>query len=286
MIEGAYVTNRQSLERFSCSFDREELRRFLSILQERLDAAAELEVSNFQQLNQPDEEFENNKTLLRSGFKVRPTLTGQNGQQLYGSLDEIFDSPNFPEAVRSIYVNSEIYLKARYNYTVRNSFEMFLDFSRPEIFDFTLMPSDRTPNGSNVKVNGSDATWVNGVFHEIQQYINDHKAQAPWLHRHTIYDILLWFIGYPIAFWVCFKVAPFLPHSAGPFLRAALFVYLFVITLVGFRALFHYSRWVFPAVEYRHPRSNPLRHRIILGALSFSLIASVVYDILKGLIAN
>ena len=61
MIEGAYVTNRQSLERFSCSFDREELRRFLSILQERLDAAAELEVSNFQQLNQPDEEFENNK---------------------------------------------------------------------------------------------------------------------------------------------------------------------------------------------------------------------------------
>jgi len=282
-IQASNVNNRLSLDRLSCLLDKEDLRRLLNILQERLNASAELEVRNFQQLNQTDKQFETNKGLIRSGSKVLLTLTGKSGLELYGSINEVFDSPNFPDSVKSIYINSAIYLKSVYNYTVRNSFEMFLDFSRPGIFDFTLMPSDRTPNGSNVKVQGSDATWVNGLFHEIQEFIRDHKAPATWIHRHSIYDMLLWFFGYPFAFWACFKVSPSLPtiNGVGPFLKAALFVYLFLITLTGFRALFHYARWVFPVVEYRHPKGTSLRHRIILGALAFALTASVLYDIIK-----
>lgn len=286
MIQGAEqnITNRLSLDRVSCSLDKQDLRRFLVLLQERVTAAAELEVANFQQLNQTNEDFGNNKVLLRAGFGIRPTVTGQNGQELYGTVEDVFDSPNFPEVVKSVYINSEIYLKAVYNYTPRNSFEIFFDFSRPEIFDFTLGPSERTPNESKVKVQGSDATWVNGLFHEIQGFINDHKAKAPWLHRHSVYDILLWFVGYPLGFWACFKVSQLFPsfNGAGPFLKAALYVYLFLIALVGLRALFHYGRWVFPAGEYRHPNSKSLRHRAILGALSLGLVGTVLYDILKA----
>lgn len=282
-IQASNVNNRLSLDRLSCSFDKKELRQLLNILQERLDAAADLEVRNFQQLNQTDDQYEENKKLLRSGFKVLPTLTGQNGLELYGSINEIFDSPNFPDSIRSVYINSEIFLKSRYNYTTRNSFEMFLDFSKPEIFDFTLMPSYRTPNGSNVKVQGTDATWVNGLFHEIQEFMRNHNSSAAWVHGHSIYDMLLWLFGYPVAFWVCFKLSPSLPsiNGIGPFLKAAFFVYLFLITLTGFRALFHYARWVFPVVEFRHPKDNSLRHRLIMGSLALGLFGSILYDIIK-----
>lgn len=284
MIQEPNVTNRLSLDRYSASFDKDDLRRLFAILQERLDAAAESEISNFKKLNQTDEDFEKNKASLRDGYKIRPTLTGFNGLELFGLATEVFDSPNFPETVKSIYINSSINLKAVHNYTVRNYLEIFIDFSRPEIFNFNLMPSGSTPNGSNVKVHGSDATWVNGVFYEIQGFINEHKAKAPWLHRHSIYDILLWLIGYPIGFWACFKATPFIPNvdAVGPFVRAALYVYLFLSVLIGFRALFHYSRWVFPVVEFRHPKSKSLRHRIILGALALSLIGAFLYDILKA----
>ena len=284
MIREPNVTNHLSLNQYSASFDKDELRRLITLLQERLDAAAELEVDNFKKLTQTDEEYEKNKNVLRDGYKIRPTLIGFGGLELFGLATDVFDSPNFPENVKSIYINSSINLKAVHGYSVRNYLELFIDFSRPEIFDFNIMPSGSTPNGSNVKVNGADATWVNGVFHEIQSFISEHKAKAPWLHKHTIYDILLLVIGYPIGFWACFKAAPVISivESGGPFLRAALYVYVFIAVLIGFRAFFHYSRWVFPVVEFRYPKSKFLQHRLFLSALLVALISSFVYDVLKA----
>lgn len=290
MIQGAEqnITNRLTRERVSCSFDKADLKRFLEVLQERLDAAADLEEANFQQHNQTADEFENNKQLLRSGFKVRPTVTGKNGQELFGTVEDVFDSPNFPEVVKSVFIGSEIFLKASYNYTVRNSFEIFLDFSRPEILDFTLLPSQRTPNETNFKVQGIDATWVNGVFHEIQSFVDEHKAPAPWLHGHSIYEKFLFLGGYPIGFWLCFKTSPFLPDGGNTFLfiRAAIYVYIFFLTMVGLRALFHYARWVFPIAEYKHTRSKSLKHRAILGTLVLSLVGAVLYDLLKTIVGG
>lgn len=256
---------------------------FLSILQERLDAAAELEINLFEQQKQTDKEFERNKDLLRQGYKLRPTVTGEDGRELYGSVEDIFDSPNFPEVVRSVYLDSGIPLKAAYNIEVRNSVEVFLDFSKPAIFNFQLMPGLQTPNETNYKVKGTNATWVNGLFHEIQNYVGSRRSVAPWIHEHSIYDIFLWFFGYPIGFWLCFKASPLLPEGTAPmlFFRAALFVYIFLMSMVGLRAIFHYSRWVFPIAEYRHLRSQIFRHRTVLAALSLGLLGTVVYDVLR-----
>lgn len=278
------ITNRASLEGISCSFDKPRLRRFLEILQERLSAAAEFEVSKFEKANQSDDEHEANKQLLRDGFIVRPTITGQNGQELYGNITEVFDSPNFPEEIRSVYVNSEIWLRSRYNYVPHNTIELFLDFSRPAIFDFSFLPSQKTPNETNIKVRGIDSTWVNGIFHEADAFIKENSSAAPWLHKHTVYDILVWLFGLPIGFWVCFKASAMLPSAEGgiQFLVAAVYVYLFMATLVGIRALFHYARWVFPIAEFIHPRSKLLVHRAILGALVLALFGSVIYDVAKA----
>ena len=284
MIQEPNITNKLSLENLSVSLDKADIMRLVGILQERLTAASELEINNFKKQNQTDDEFEKNKDILRDGYKIRPTITGTNGAELFGLAETVFNSPNFPKAVKSIYINSSVPLKATHGYIVRNHLEILLDFSRPGIFDFNFMPSGSTPNSSNIKVEGADPTWVHGVFGEIQQFISEHKPNAQWLHRHTIYDILLLLIGYPIGFWMCFKATPYLSKvgSIGPFLRAAIYVYLFFAVLIGFRALFHYSRWVFPVVEYKHANSKSAQHQVTLWALLTSLIGSFIYDVIRS----
>ena len=287
MLQGSAqrVTNRLTLDRIFCSLSQEELHQFFRILEERAKAAADIEVMHYEQGTQSTEDFEKNKILLHSLFEIRPTITGENGQEIFGTVNEVFMSPNFPDVVKSIYVNSETALKGLHNYFPRNKFQVFLDFNRPTVFDFTIGPSERTPNGSNIEVVGLDATWANGVFHEIKSFIDSHKAKATWLHRHTIYDIFLWIIGYHVAFWFCFKLSGVIDQITGgsSFLQAALYLYFFLIALLGFRTLFHYARWVFPAVEFRHDNSKAFRHRLTLSALSVGLLGSLLYDVLKAL---
>ncbi len=286
MIQGAEhnITNRLSLESVSCSLSKDDLRRFLAILQERANSSADIEVGNFKQLDQTDEVFEDNKKLLREGFNLRITVTGQNGQELYGLVNEVLDSPNYPESLKNVYIDSETFLKGAYNYVPRNAFSVFFDFSRPDIFDFTIFPSQPTPNETSVRVVGSDATWANGLFHEIRQFLSEHRSSAPWLHRHSIYDGLLWLVGYPFAFWACFKLTPFMPGTgeSGPFLNAALYVYIALVVLVGLRALFHYARWVFPIAEYKSSKSGSTGHKTVLVGLTLGIFGSFLYDLLKS----
>ena len=278
------IKSRLTVEHISCSLDRRDLERLLKILQERLVPAAEEEIAYFEKGNQSDEDFEKNKQLLRDGFDLRLTVTGVDGQELYGTVVEVVNSPNFPEAIKSVYINSEHFLQAVHNYLPRNSFEVFLDFSRPGVMDSAILPSNRTPNGSNIKVHGYNATWVNGLFHELQEFIRQRQARCRWLHANSVYDLLVWTLGLPIGFWFCFKFGAILPQigvAASPFLDAALYVYVFLIVLFGFRALFHYARWVFPIVEYRFPQNQSLKHRAILSALFVGFVGTVGYDIGK-----
>jgi hypothetical protein len=290
LLEGSQqnVKNRLTRDQISCSMSRAELRQFCGILQERAHTAVTHEFEHFKQGSQQSpEQFEADKTLLRQAFELRITVRGSTGQELYGTVAEVFDSPNFPDEVRTLYVNSATVLKALYNYVPRNSFEVLLDFSRPDVFDFTLMPSHRTPNNSNIIVEGFEATWVNGVFHECLTFLDGHAAPLATVHRHSVYDFLLWILGFPLGFWVCFKLAPLINASADMatgFVSAALYVYAFIATLFLFRALFHYARWVFPIMEYQHARSRVIAHRTLLGVLSTGLLISVAYDTLKWVV--
>lgn len=132
----------------SCSFSKDQIYHLCKKLEEWSSSAGDLEVSNFEKLpNQSDESYEEDKRSLRSGFVFKLTLTGTDGKQLYGTIKEIFESPNFPENVISVYINSSIILRVL-NWTPRNSFTLFLDFSKPSPFDFSILPSQSTPNES------------------------------------------------------------------------------------------------------------------------------------------
>ncbi len=66
-----------------------------------------------------------------------------------------------------------------------------------------------------IEVNGYDATWVNGVFSELKSYVDARGSTISKVHNHSVYDILLWVLGFPISFWVCSKFSASIENSFG-----------------------------------------------------------------------
>lgn len=279
------VKNRLKSKIKSLSLDKEDMRKFCKILQERTYAAAEIEVQKFNRGEKNEAELNKALQTLREGFELRLTVAGIAGEELYGSIEEVFNSANFPEQVKSLYVNSEHVLVALHNYYPLNSFEIFLDFSKPSIFDFSLMPSLGTPNESNYEVRGYDATWVNGVFSEITKFINQRSSTVSIVHNHSVYDFLLWFIGFPLAFWTCFRLSSLiesLDSSFNNFIISAVYFYSFIAALFLFRILFHYLRWVCPLVEYKVNSNKIIGHRTILAIFVTGILINFFTDIIKA----
>ncbi|PSV99585.1 hypothetical protein C9I89_21770 [Photobacterium lipolyticum] len=270
----------------SLSLDKEDLRRFCDILQERANAAAEIEVGLFEQNNQTDEQYAENIKTLRESFLLRVTIAGKDGEELWGPIDEVFCSVNYPEQVKSLYVDSESTLRYAHNYYPHNTFKIFFDFSKPRVFDLSLLPSTGTPNESNVEVNGYDATWVNGVFSEIKKFLDNRSSKMSFVHNHSVYDVLLWILGFPLSFWVCSKLSSTIEEAVvdNAFINSALYLYTFVATLFIFRVLFHYLRWVCPLVEYRCKGNLMLAHRALFSILSVGWFGQFLYDIAKWII--
>lgn len=280
------INNRQKMDVSSLSLDKDALKKFCDILQERSYSAADIEVGLFEKREQTDEQYQKNINTLRESFELKVTITGKGGEELWGTIDEVFKSVNFPEEVKSLYVDSESTLRHIHNYYPHNSFNLFLDFSKPKIFDLSLMPSHGTPNGSNIEVKGYDATWVNGVFSELKDFIEKRSSTLSIVHNHSIYDVLLWFLGFPISFWVCYKFSAQIENTftnANAFVTSALYLYTFVATLFVFRILFHYLRWVCPLVEYRSKDNKMFAHRAVLAILCIGWFGQFIYDISKWL---
>ena len=219
------------------------------MLEERSAAAAEIEVTHLPKGNHTDEEFEKAKKDLREAFRLKVTVTGTDGEELFGPINEVLNSTNFPDNLKSVYLNSSMPLRALYNYFPRNFLEVFLDFSKPSLFDWNLLPSQETPNASNFIVQGYDATWANGVYNEIDRFLKKRRSKLGFLHKHTVYDLLLWVAGFPFSFWVAYKTSDLVEGAFGnisPFVESAAYFYIFVLALLGIRFLFHYARWIWP----------------------------------------
>ncbi len=258
------------------------------MLQERAYAAAEIEKHNLPRAPEhTDEKYEQALKDLEEGFKLFLTVSGSDGRKLTGSIAEVFDSPNFPEEVKDVFFDTSTTLRARHNYVPLNKMILYLDFSRPEIFNFTILPSQETQNESKLAVEGKDATWVNGVFKEFFDFIQSKPSTSPWLHRHSIYDLLLWIVGFPLSFWICSKLSPYINSAFSQqsvFLMSALYFYVFILALNILRVAFHYARWIWPLTEFKGERSSTTKHKAMFSVLASGLGLPALYDFLKWLI--
>ncbi len=278
------IRNRLTNKIPSLSVTKEEIYKLFLLLQERSQAAGDLEVYNFNRGDQSDDEYNKSVETLKEGFKLKPTVVSSGGKELFGDFKDIFKSPNFPDDLISIYVNSEIPLTAGYNYVPANSFVLFLDFSKPDLFNLSFLPSQATPNGSNISVQGYDATWTHGVFSEFNNFIKNHPSKMTWLHQHSIYDLLVWGLGLPFGFWMAYRSSSILDKifsGVSTFILNGAYVYIFLASLMIFRLLFHYSRWVWPLVEYKSARNKSVKHQVILGAITLGLLTTLIVDLIK-----
>ena len=159
-----FLKNRIKKKVKSLSFDKDDLLKFCNKLQERALSAAEIEEKKFPREEESPEEYDNKIKTLKECFILKITIVGNKGEELFGNIEEVFNSVNFPENIVSFYVNSESTLKALHNYFPQNSFQIFFDFKKPKVFDFSLLPSLGTPNESKIEVQGYDKTWVTPPF--------------------------------------------------------------------------------------------------------------------------
>jgi hypothetical protein len=281
MEQGLPVTFVQKTPIRSLSLDQADLRTLLEKVQERCWAAAEIEVARYNPAGLEPEQFEKNRREIKEGFRLFLSVEGVDGTQLHGSIQDVFDSPNLPADINSVFFNSGTPLKNK-SYFVANRCEMLLDFSRPGVFDFSLLPSQATPNGSRVEVSGLDATWVNGVFHEVITFLRERSSMAPWLHVHSVYDVLLWLLGFPLSFWACYRASNSVDQVfANGFIRAAAYVYVFMAAVFGFRVLFHYARWIWPRVEYQSRKNRTLPHKFVWVTIMLGVLGNLASDLLK-----
>ena len=254
------------------------------ILQESSRAAAEEEISYYAPLDRPAEQILADKRLLRSEFELKVTVRGTDENVLFGTIPAVFNSPRFPEKVKNLYIDSAQDLRNLYNWDPRNSFELLLDFTKPELFNLSLSPSISTPNASHIFVTGLNSDWVSGVFRKVTDFIKDKRTHRQFLHRHSVYDILVLCGGLPFAFSIAYKLSGWISNTFGEIsriLESAAYVYVFFLSLHLFRALFDYTRWVFPIVEYTGTKSAVGKHRIILGSLICGVLANFIYDLIK-----
>ncbi|HEX9768563.1 MAG TPA: hypothetical protein VGA50_05255, partial [Kiloniellales bacterium] len=79
---------------------------------------------------QDEAEFEEKKKQARSeAFRVTVTIGGADGGSLYGDSVEVFDSPNVPDVIASIYMTNITAYQQVSGRQPLNSFELYLDFS-------------------------------------------------------------------------------------------------------------------------------------------------------------
>jgi hypothetical protein len=269
----------------SFSVDREELRDLLELLQEKVYGAAAIEVEYLKELaGQTDEQLQQASKDLKDGFRLSITISNAEGGKLTEGIEDLFDSPDFPDEVKDLFFNSEIPLHAKYNCHPRNKIILFLDFGRPRLFRFTMLSSKEPRNESNIEVTGKDGAWVNGVFQEFSGFVSRRPSAFPWLHRRSVYYIMVLLLGFPLGFWVCRQAAPSVETIlAGhpPYLRAAIYFCIFVFSLSILRIAFRYAQWIWPLIEYRAVRNRYIKHKIaFITSLSIFGIF-VLYDILQ-----
>ena len=238
------------------------------------------------QPSETESDFEARRKRVFDAFVTSMTAQGTNGEVAHGNNEAFLEDSNLPEQLLSIFFSTKSVPNA-FGITPPCHLVVFLDFTRPPKFDLTRMPTLPTVNETNFEIIADSETWFAATKARLSQFFDERRTGVNWLHRAGIYDLLLFFVGVPIAIWVSYRVSVRLPsmHSA---LVGAFIVYAFLFSVILFRFGFAYSRWVYPKIEMDSEtvRATPLRHRAAWSAIVIGIVAGLLWDAMKYLAAS
>lgn len=261
----------------------EDIRRIIERLQVHVDEEGRREIS--QLVNSGLDDIERQKHLdaeREAAFRITVTISGKDGEELFGYGLDPFDSPNIPDPIQSIFITnaSSYHTVAGRNPT--NNFILHLDFSTPPLIDNNNPVSDPTPNNSNFVVEGNQDSWVASIEKSVMDIIGKRSNKRSILHVSFIYDVGLLVLGFPSAFYICWLLSDFIRISlneVSSIVTAAAYVYVFFFSVTIYRILFGYTKWAFPIVELASVDNQSRIHRRFWYTILVSIVGSCVYGI-------
>jgi len=242
-----------------------------------------------QQPNESADQFAARQKRVHDCFTTSMVIHATNDEQMHGSNEAFLDEINLPDNMWSILFDTGTTPLAVLGFTPACKIVLFLDFTKPPIFDFNRLPTLPTPNESNFETLADNHSWFAASKSTLSAFFEERKTNHNWLHRAAMYDILLLFLGIPLALWVDYRIGALLVRFSQlpAIITTAIYIYSFLMSLNIFRMFFSYSRWVFPKVELETQiGSSPLRHRGAWAAISIPLLAAFLYDVLRSIFMN
>ncbi len=257
-----------------------------------VDSQATREINELQKpADSSEDDFKEFKKNARKAFRVSVVITGLNDKSeeedsLWGDNEDIFDSPNMPERISSIYMSNRTAYSSFTKVEPDNNFELFLDFLKPPLIDHNNLISSPTPNASNLEIRANNNAWIGAITLAVSGILDKRRNRRSFLHRGAVYDIGLFFPVLPIAIYFCWSLSTFVEKHFGAinvFLSSIFYIYLVFLTLWGYRILFGYTRWAFPSIELNDKSGSEQNHRSfwtkLMSGIMISLIGSVLWQI-------
>ncbi len=271
----------------SCSVSADDLRRLYQILEKKAGEAADYQVAALQQqLGQTVEQFEQFKGNVRSSLDLVVRVQGSSGEWTSATTIEALRDDSIPTSIAMVEYHSAFLFRGQFNIEPQNSFSLTLDFTKTSILDLTNLAVDPDVNKSAAFITGQNATWVNGVYEELRTFFNDRTTAHGLLHSRYAYDLLVLSIGFPVSFAFVYRADRVLKPvlNLPDALFVALYVYLVLVALIGFRLVFNYAKWIFPKIEGPTRRQRgPKRHKAFLATIGVALLSLVISSLLRML---
>jgi len=237
--------------------------------------------------NQDKQQFLSDVARYRqNAFQVTVTITGGRGDHLAGVAPEIFDSPNLPDRISTIYLTNVTQHKTYTGNDPADRFELFLDFRKPPLLDGENPVSGATPNNSNLSIRSQNEGWISEITEKVESLLDTKKVGRLLLHRSFIYDFGLWVIWMPLIIYISYKFAPFIEKhisSRSEILGIVSYVWIVFGLAMLYRTMFGYTKWAFPTVELEENAHNTKRHRVFWYTLLVGAIISIFLDMLSVL---
>ena len=222
------------------------------------------------------------KHNAEQAFQITVTITGRDGEVLFGYGTDPFDSPGLPEPIAAVYVTNNTAFQGVTGQVPVNSFSLSLDFSTPPLVDNNNPVSSPTQNFSQLTVEGDRESWVASIQEAVMGILGKKSNRRGLLHAAFVYDVGLMLVGFPFAIYLCWRAAALVETNLGvhsSFLSVAAYIYIAVFVLITYRILFGYMKWAFPTVELTDDENRAKIHRVFWIGLTISLLGTAVYDL-------
>lgn len=241
------------------------------------------------QLYKPDhmseEDFSSAKIrVLDEAFRVTVSIIGYGGETSYGESEDIFDSDKLPSQIKSIFFTNITAFKRNNNGILPdNRFEILINFDKPPLLDPNPLVSEPTSNDSNVTIYSKDIVYYRAIQNIVSTKIKQNKIWYAPIHNKLVYDLGLWILWIPMAlYFITIYCDYFIPQNGKhASFRVAFYIYGFGLSIMMYRILFSYTKWVFPVNTLSENRDKATNQRWILGTILIGIVTSLIWSVLS-----